>query len=60
MAEKPMSDTDRFGLGRQDLVNHFGHSTTSCGFALAPNTKSANLALAIQLEERAWTSGRTK
>jgi hypothetical protein len=51
---------DRFGLRRQDLVNHSGHSTTSCGFELAPTTKSANLPLAIQLEGAAWTSGKTK
>jgi hypothetical protein len=57
---KALPERDRFGLRRQDLVNHSGHSTTSCGFELAPTTKSANLPLAIQLEGAAWTSGKTK
>jgi hypothetical protein len=51
---------DRFGSRPQDLVNHFGHSTTSCGFALAPTTKSANLPLAIQSGRSAWNSVKTK
>jgi len=54
------SDKDRFGFFHQDLVNHFGHSTTSCGFELAPTTKSANLPLAIQSGRSAWNWVRTK
>jgi hypothetical protein len=56
----PLIQTGRFGLRDQDLVNHFGHSTTSCGFELALTTKSANLPLAIQLEGAAWISPITK
>jgi DNA-binding MarR family transcriptional regulator len=42
------------------LVNHFGHSTTSCGFALAPTTKSANLPLAIQFWEVGMELGQNQ
>src|SRR5690606_22207632 len=57
---KALPEADRFGLSHQDLVNHFGHSTTSCGFALAPTTKSANLPLAIQFWEVGMELGQNQ
>jgi DNA-binding MarR family transcriptional regulator len=59
-ARNAKSDKDRFGFFHQDLVNHSAPSTTSCGFVLAPTTKSANLPLAIQFWEVGMELGQNQ